>query len=187
MLKEIQVTVSGNVTREPELKHRKTDGRPFTVVAIAVNDRRFDRGTQQWVDEGVTYYDIICGGTLGANVLQSVGVGTPVVAHGKFRVHEWSTDTMRGARPSLSADSLGIDLTWGTTVYTKGSAPYPVPSDGYEASPPPPEEGGPVPMEDPGEDYPGEPGGALPVTDIRADEDGVADEDDAESYLRQSA
>src|SRR5699024_1277224 len=50
MLRDTQVTVVGNVTRSPEVKHRKVDGRPFTVVPIAVNNRRFDAESRQWVD-----------------------------------------------------------------------------------------------------------------------------------------
>lgn len=143
MLKEIRMTVSGNVTREPEVKYRRSDGRPFTVVPIAVNERHWDPGSQTYVQAGVTYYDIICPGSLGANALHSVEVGTPVVAHGRFSVHEWTSESARGARPQVRADSLGIDLTWGTTSYTKGSRAYPELEPEYETSPPPEEEGGP--------------------------------------------
>lgn len=147
MLNEIRMTVAGNVTREPEVKFRRSDGRPFTVVAIAVNDSRWDQERQHRVQTGVTYYDIVCAGTLGANVLQSVGVGMPVVAHGRFTVHEWETDTARGARPQVRADSLGVDLSWGTTTYTRGSRSYPQLEPEYETSLPPASEGGPADAE----------------------------------------
>lgn len=172
VLKEIKVTVSGNVTREPELKHRKIDGRPFTVVAIAVNDRHFDRQNQQWVEDGVTYYDIICKGALGANVLASVSTGMPVVAHGRFRMHEWTTETMRGARPGIAAESLGVDLAWGTTTYTRGTRSYPAVDDGYGPTPPPASEGGPADVP-PGDDPEDE------DLDAYADADGVLTEEGA--------
>lgn len=143
MLNDIRMTVSGNVTRDPEVKFRRSDGRPFAVVPIAVNERRYDQASQRYVQAGVTYYDIICPGSLGANALQSLAIGTPVVAHGRFTVHEWSSETARGARPQVRADSLGIDLTWGTTSYAKGSCAYPGFEDDYETSAPPRSEGGP--------------------------------------------
>lgn len=154
MLKDIRMTISGNVTREPEVKYRRSDGRPFTVVPIAVNERHFDPGSQTYVQGGVTYYDIICSGSLGANALHSVAIGMPVVAHGRFTVHEWTSETARGARPQVRADSLGVDLTWGTTNYTKGSRPYPEHEREreYETSVPPPSEGGPADR-DPSPDF----------------------------------
>lgn len=194
MLRETQMTVSGNVTRTPELKHRKVDGRPFAVVPIAVNNRRYDAGLQQWVEEGVTYYDIICRGSLGANALASLDVGLPVVAHGKFRVHEWTTDTMRGTRPCIVADSIGVDLAWGTTLYTKGSRSFPDQGEGYEVSPPPASEGGPAtgtvtPLEDYPEDLDGEDAedGHGSEDGPTADEDGVVSDEDAADYLARSA
>lgn len=161
MLNEIKVTVAGNVTRPPEVKHRKLDGRAFTVVPMAVNGRRYDTQSGQWVEDGTTFYDIICRNGLGANVLASLKVGDPVLAYGKFRVHEWSTDTMRGARPTLVADSLGIALNWGTTSYERGMRAYPD-SEGHETEVPPPDEGGP---------------GVREVDGHRVDADGVVHDD----------
>ncbi|MGD8150382.1 single-stranded DNA-binding protein [Ornithinimicrobium sp. Y1694] len=143
MLHTTTLTVSGNVTREPELRYRKVDGQPFTVVAIACNGRRYDAQEGRFVVSGVTYYDIICKGSLGANVLKTLHTGMPIVAHGKFRMHEWETDTMRGARPCVGADSVGVDLTWGTASYQRGSASYPDP-ERLDLPAPPPEEGGPA-------------------------------------------
>lgn len=148
MINEIKVAVAGNVTRAPEVKYRKADGKPFVVVAVAVNNRRYDPGQQQWVEDGATFYDIICRNGLGANALASLEIGTPVIAYGKFRLHEWTTDTMRGARPNIVADSIGVDLTWGTASYVKGMRSYPTTGDGYEPSIPPASEGGPEVFED---------------------------------------
>lgn len=183
MLKDIRMTISGNVTRDPEVKYRRSDGRPFAVVPIAVNERRFDPGSQQFVQAGVTYYDIICSGSLGANALHSLSVGLPVVAHGRFSVHEWTSENARGARPQVRADSLGIDLTWGTTSYTKGSRSYPGPEPEFATAPPPAAEGGPVRLPGGGPDDPGaehddpelehhDPEQDLPPG-TRVDEDGV--------------
>lgn len=175
MLRDTQVTVVGNVTRAPEVKHRKVDGRPFTVVPIAVNNRRFDAESRQWVDDGVTFYDIICRGSLGSNALASLVVGVPVVAHGRFRLHEWATEAMKGARPCIVADSIGVDLSWGVTSYTKGSRPYPSTDDEFETLPPPESEGGPAQPDYADDETTG------------ADADGVVSDEDAELILQRSA
>lgn len=202
MLNETKLTVSGNVTRPPELKHRRSDGRPFVVVAIASNERRFDRQSQQWVANGVTFFDVICNGSLAANALASLGIGTPVVAHGRFRLHEWETQTSRGTRPILDADSLAVDLTWGTIDYAKGSARFPTTHDDYDTGVPPASEGGPEPLDEP-EDatdggYPLSDGTSRsPISDgsaldadepeIRTDPDGVVDDASADAALARSA
>lgn len=142
MINETKVTVTGNVTRTPEVKFRNSDGRPFVVVAVAVNNRRFDADQNKWIETGTTYYDIICRNGLAGNAVASLDVGVPVIAHGKFRVHEWSTETVRGARPNIVADSIGVDLTWGTAQYAKGSVELQL-GDEYNPGPPPPSEGGP--------------------------------------------
>jgi single-strand DNA-binding protein len=176
MFNEMRLTLSGNITRDPEVRHRKVDGRPFTVLAVAVNTRRWDGERNQWVETGTTYYDVVCRGSLGANALASLRAGMPVVAHGRFRVHEWSTETMKGARPGIIADSIGVDLCYGTTTYSKGSASYPGAGEGYEVSAPPATEGGPHDLPEPGQ-----------VADLPVDPDGVVSEQDAQAHYARSA
>ena len=147
MLNDIRTTVAGNVTRAPEMKHRRSDGKPFVVIPIAVNERRWDASSQQGIEVGTTFYDVICGNGTGANALASLRVGTPVIAHGRLKIHEWETETSKGARPTIHADSVGIDLTWGTASYAKGSARYPDQNDGVHGGFPPQSEGGPSPEE----------------------------------------
>lgn len=176
MQRETLMTVSGNVTRTPELKHRRSDGRPFAVVPVAVNNRRFDAEQQRYVDDGVTYYDVIARGSLGANALACLDVGMPVVAHGKFRVHEWSSETMKGTRPCVIAESLGIDLSWGTTTYAKGSKEYPGSGDDVQLSVPPAAEGGPEAVV----------GLADGLDADIADADGVVDDETARELLARA-
>lgn len=188
MLRDINVTVAGNVTRAPEVKYRRVDQRPFTVIPIAVNGRRWHPEQQKYVDSGVTYYDIQCSGSLGANTLASLEVGTPVVAHGRFRIDEWTTDTMRGARPIISADSVGVDLSWGTASYTKGSRDYPEVEDGVQTSPPPESEGGPAAGGQPyGVGIEEDPDADGSEVGPEADENGVVSDEAMETYYARSA
>lgn len=188
MQRETMMTVSGNVTRPPELKYRRSDGRPFVVVPVAVNNRRYDTDQQRYVDDGVTYYDVMARGSLGANALACLDVGLPVVAHGKFRVHEWTSETMKGARPCVIAESLGIDLTWGTASYAKGSHGYPSSSDDVQVSVPPAAEGGPAEAGDLDHAQVSDLHDGLP-DDLEAelaDADGVVDDETARELLARA-
>lgn len=117
-MNESFVTVCGNVTDVPEVKHGKDTGHPFTVFRLAQNtSRREPDGAL--VDTGVSFYDVIAFGALGANVADSVGMGNPVVVHGRLRVREWSSGEKKGIEVQIEAHSIGPNLTFGTTQFTK--------------------------------------------------------------------
>ena len=45
-----------------------------------------------------------------------------VVVHGRLRVRQWKTAEKSGLAIEIEADSVGHDLAWGTSSYTKSSA-----------------------------------------------------------------
>ncbi len=117
-MNESYITVCGNVTDVPEVKHGKDTGKPFTVFRVAQNtSRREPNGAV--VDTGVSFYDVIAFGALGANVAESVGIGNPVVVHGRVRVKEWTSGEKKGIEVQIDAHSIGPNLTFGTTQFTK--------------------------------------------------------------------
>lgn len=121
-MNESYVTVCGNITHAPEVKHGKDTGRPFTVLRVAQNMKRRDPDGAV-VDTGVNFYDVIAFGALGANVAESVAVGNPVVVHGRLRVKEWTTGDKKGIEVQIDANSIGPDLTYGTSQFTKRRKP----------------------------------------------------------------
>ncbi len=117
-MNESFVTVCGNVTNVPEVKHGKDSGNPFTVFRLAQNtSRREPNGVV--VSTGVHFYDVIAFGALGANVFESIGVGNPLVVHGRLRVREWESGEKKGTEVQIDANSIGPDLTFGTSQFTK--------------------------------------------------------------------
>lgn len=146
MLNECKVTVSGNVTRDPEMRISKQSGRPFTVVPVAVNTRKFDKDSNTWVTTDTVFFDLACYGQQGANVLETIAKGHPVVAHGRMRLYEWTSETASGQRLTLDVDTIGLDLSFGTAAYAKGKAKYPLDrvQQDLTGTVPPPEEGGPA-------------------------------------------
>ncbi|WP_169448608.1 single-stranded DNA-binding protein [Ornithinimicrobium pekingense] len=153
------MTITGNLTRDPQLRIGSRTGDPFAALAVAVNNRRLDKESGQWVTTGTTYFDVLCWGALGANALRSFSKGDPVIVHGKFRLREWTSDTGPRVNPTVDADSIGPDLTFGTAAFSRGSSTY-----GLDR----------VEEHDPDQDPSGEDG-----LDALADEDGVVSDEQA--------
>jgi single-strand DNA-binding protein len=56
---------------------------------------------------------------LAVNASQSLHKGDRVVTVGRLKVRDWSNDDRSGTSVEIEADSLGHDLYWGVTDYTK--------------------------------------------------------------------
>lgn len=186
MVVDSRMTLSGNLTRDPQRRISSRTGDPFAVLAIAVNNRRFDRESKQWVVTGTTYFDLLCWGRTGANVLQSMHKGDPVVVHGRFRLNEWTSENGSGVNPTIDVDSIGPDLTFGTAPFSRGSASYGLErvedyNPGEEGVKPPGAAERPA-----GEDTVA---GGSDEADLEeyVDEDGVVDDQAAEELLARTA
>ncbi len=82
-----KVFISGNLTRDPEM--RTTQG--GTVVmgfGVAVNDRRKNPSTGQWEDVP-NYVDCTMFGNRASAVSQYLSKGTKVTIEGRLRWHQW--------------------------------------------------------------------------------------------------
>ena len=64
------VTITGNLTREPEIRYTR-EGQATAQLGIAVNRRRQDRTTQEW-QETTSFFDIGCWRDLAENVALSL-------------------------------------------------------------------------------------------------------------------
>ena len=82
-----RVTITGNLTREPEL--RSTQGGTAVLgLGVAVNDRRKNPRTGQWEDVP-NYVDCVMFGTRARSVANYVDKGSKVAIEGKLRWSQW--------------------------------------------------------------------------------------------------
>lgn len=81
------VTVTGNLTRDPEL--RETRSGSVCSLRIAVNGRRKDQDGL-WVDKP-NYFDVTVFGKQGENCAQYLAKGRPVAILGRLDWSEWET------------------------------------------------------------------------------------------------
>jgi single-strand DNA-binding protein len=82
------VVVTGNLTRDPELRHTPS-GTPVCKLRIAVNTRR--KSGDQWEDKP-NYFDVTVWGAQGENCSTYLVKGRPVAISGRLEWREWQND-----------------------------------------------------------------------------------------------
>ena len=80
------VVVTGNLTRDPELRHTG-GGTAVCDLRVAVNSRRKDQ-SGNWVDKP-NYFDVTVWGAQGENCANYLSKGRPVAIEGRLDWREW--------------------------------------------------------------------------------------------------
>ena len=80
------VTISGNLTRDPE-RIANDKGCKF---AIAVNERI--KKNEEWVDYA-NFIDVVAWGSLADQVMKQLSKGSPVGIQGRLKQDRWETDS----------------------------------------------------------------------------------------------
>ena len=112
------IMVSGLVATTP--RHLVTqDGLPITSFRLASSQRRFDRSQNRWIDGDTNWYTVTGFRQLAINAAGSISKGDRILVGGKLRVRDWDNGERAGTSVEIEADSLGHDLTWGSSVFTR--------------------------------------------------------------------
>lgn len=99
-----RVILTGNLTRDPET--RPAGGTTVTQLRLAVNSRRKDNQSGQWIDEP-NYFDVTVWGAQGENCQRYLGKGRPVAVDGRLKWREWTTqDGQKRQAVDVVADSV---------------------------------------------------------------------------------
>ena len=100
-----RVVITGNLTRDPELRSTGT-GTQVCSLRVACNTRR--RNTEgEWVDKP-NYFDVTVWGAQGENCATYLRKGRPVAIDGRLEWREWEARDGSGKRQSVEiiADSV---------------------------------------------------------------------------------
>ncbi len=81
------VVITGNLTRDPELRHTG-GGTAVCDLRVAVNSRRKDPQSGEWVDKP-NYFDVTVWGAQGENCATYLAKGRPVAIEGRLDWREW--------------------------------------------------------------------------------------------------
>ena len=82
-----RVTITGNLTKDPELRSTPS-GTSVCKLRVAVNSRRKDGASGEWVDKP-NYFDVTVWGAQGENCANYLSKGRPVAVDGRLDWREW--------------------------------------------------------------------------------------------------
>ena len=94
------VVITGNLTRDPELRHTG-GGTAVCELRVAVNSRRKDGATGEWVDKP-NFFDVVVWGAQGENCATYLAKGRPVAVEGRLDWREWEAKDGSGKRQAVS-------------------------------------------------------------------------------------
>lgn len=123
-----RVTLIGNLTQDPELKHTKS-GRAVGEISLALNRTwTTDKGEKK---EDVTFVEVILWGRDAENAASYLKKGRSVLVEGRLQMDSW-TDSQSGQSRSklrIVADSLQF-----LGAHQEGSSPDRTPSPPHNSN-----------------------------------------------------
>ena len=99
-----RVNISGNLTRDPELR-TTTGGTAVLSFGVAVNDRRRNPQSGEWEDVP-NFIDCVMFGTRGEAVSRYLTKGSKVAIEGKLRYSSWERDGQRRNKIEVIVDEI---------------------------------------------------------------------------------
>lgn len=119
-----RVIVSGNLTREPEVR-TTASGNPVMGFGIAVNDRRKNSQTGEWEDYP-NFIDCTMFGARAQSVSRFLSKGSKVAIEGKLRWSQWETNEgQKRSKIEIIVDEIEFmsSISNGAQVPATASAP----------------------------------------------------------------
>ena len=99
-----RVNISGNLTRDPELR-ATASGTQVLSFGVAVNDRRRNPQTGEWEDYP-NFVDCTMFGTRAEAVKRYLSKGSKVAIEGKLRYSSWERDGQRRSKLEVIVDEI---------------------------------------------------------------------------------
>lgn len=100
------VCLVGNTTREVEVR-RTQSGTPVCNFSLAVNERKKDTRTGEWVDEP-NFFDVVCFGERYEKLAQYIHKGTKLMVQGKLRQSRWESDGQKRSKVEVIAQEIEL-------------------------------------------------------------------------------
>lgn len=131
-----RVNISGNLTRDPELR-ATASGTQVLSFGVAVNDRRRNPQTGDWEDYP-NFVDCTMFGTRAEAVNRYLSKGSKVAIEGKLRYSSWERDGQRRSKLEVIVDEIEF-MSRGQQGEAGGYAPAPAygQQGGYAPAPAP--------------------------------------------------
>ena len=112
------VTLTGLVATSP--RHITTsEGLSITSFRLASSQRRYNRAEQRWIDGDTNWYTVSMFRSLATNASLSLGKGDRVIVTGRLRIRDWQDTDRSGTTVEIEAETIGHDMMWGTSTFTR--------------------------------------------------------------------
>lgn len=98
-----QVTLLGNLTRDPELKQTPS-GQSVCSFGIALN-RSYKDSSGEW-KEAADYVEVVAWGPLGERVSKWVKKGRQILIQGSLRSRSWEQDGQKRTKVEVQANDI---------------------------------------------------------------------------------
>jgi single-strand DNA-binding protein len=98
-----QVTLMGNLTRDPELRQTPT-GQNVTSFSLALN-RSYKDSSGEW-QEATDYIDIVCWGPLAERVAQYLSKGRRCLVQGRLQSRSWEQEGVKRSKVEVLANDV---------------------------------------------------------------------------------
>ena len=123
-----RVNISGNLTRDPELRST-TSGTQVLTFGVAVNDRRRNPQSGEWEDVP-NFVDCVVFGSRADALSRFLSKGSKVAIEGKLRYSSWERDGQRRSKLEVIVD----EIEFMSPRNSQGGQPRQQPQQGgYEA------------------------------------------------------
>jgi single-strand DNA-binding protein len=86
---------------------------------LASSKRRFDKTKKIWVEGETNWFTITSFRQLAINSAASISKGDRIVVSGRLKIRDWDNGERSGTSVEVDAESLGHDLVWGTTEFSR--------------------------------------------------------------------
>ncbi len=137
-----QVTISGNLTRDPELRATGS-GTQILHFGVAVNDRRRNQQTGEWEDYP-NFVDCVVFGKRAEALSRLLSKGSKVAVSGRLRYSAWEKDGARRSKLEVIAEEVDLmspeaaAAYMGATVKAPQTSQQPAyaPQQGYQQQTP---------------------------------------------------
>lgn len=97
------VVITGNLTKDPELRHTEA-GTPVCNLRVAVNGRR-KNAHDEWVDKA-NYFDVTVWGARGESCEKYLAKGRPVAVEGRLDWREYEKNDEKRQSVQIVANSV---------------------------------------------------------------------------------
>lgn len=117
-----QVTIAGNLTRDPELRFTQA-GQPVASFTIAATPRTFNKETKEYQDGEAIFQNCTLWGKPAENFAASATKGSRVIAAGQLKARTYQTregETKTGI--DLIVDEIGMSVMFAQASMGRGAS-----------------------------------------------------------------